>query len=251
MHGQAHKAMVSRRWAGLVAVGIAGALVTGGCRPAPPEGGNRGGQKPAADTWTPERISQEPEAYLVHVDAAIQQRVADRQTSLKSIKTRRADLEARYAPVEAKCGELENLHKRLKSAYRRAEDEDRWPFVLAGRQFDRAKADAVMGAIQQGLAQNRPLVAAYQDALRRLGVAEQTLTTDLDTLGQLRAKVDLDRERLRINKGMAELSELQKREAELASFSQVLVDMGDDLDSGVLSVSDAAQRAKDMDNLLK
>jgi hypothetical protein len=54
------------------------------------------------------------------------------------------------------------------------------------------------------------------------------LRADLAGLAQMREKLALDLERVRLNQGLAELSELRQTEAKLANFSATLAGLTDD-----------------------
>jgi len=204
-----------------------------------------------AALWPPDRISREPEAYLQFVDQTIQRRTEERQQKLVAAQQRREQINQQHADFSRRLAAVENLLKRFETAAQRADDEDRWPVVVAGRQFDKARTEAIMATIRRHVSDNAPLVAAYRDAIRRLDMTDQVLRSDIENLKRLRAKVQIDRERVKLNQGMAEFAELKKTEAELASFSQTLVDMGDDLNAGALAAEQAAQQELDLDTLLK
>ena len=193
--------------------------------------------EPVAATWTPEQIAANPQGYLKHTDQMIQVQTQERQVKLQAIAARKAQIGEKYTPVQEKVKSAENLVRRLSLAVTRADEEGRWPFQFAGRMFDRNQAQSSLAQARRVVDEQGPLASSYEDALRRLGVYEETLQEDIRNLTRLKEKVAIDLERMQINQGMAEIGELRKTESQVAGFSQVLVDMSDDL-SGALGPVD-------------
>ena len=193
--------------------------------------------EPAGGVWTPEQIAANPQGYLKHTDHMIQVQTQERQVKLQAIASRKAQIGEKYAQVQEKVKSAENLVRRLTSAVTRADEEGRWPLQFAGRSFDREQAQTSLAQARRIVEEQGPLSSSYEDALKRLGVYEETLLEDVRNLNRLKEKVAIDLERMQINQGMAEIGELRKTESQVASFSQVLVDMSDDL-SGALGPVD-------------
>ena len=208
------------------------ALVAPGCGRSPPG--------PAADdtiktetsetdaNWPPERIASDPDGYLQYADRRISEQVAGREKRLAELSARRAEIEKKSADLIQRVADAKNIQERLSTAIQRAEDEDRWPLKFAGKTFSREKATSVLAAVTAYQKDREPLAAAYSEALRKIAATERALRNDLAGLGQMREKLALDLERVRLNKGMAELADLRQTEAKLANFSAALAGLTDD-----------------------
>lgn len=207
-------------------------------------------QKPPADAdaaWTPERIAANPDGYLQYADNRIRQQVAGREQRLAQLDQRRAEIEKKSADLLQRVSDAQNIQSRLGAAVQRAEDEDRWPVKFAGRTFTREKAASVITATASYQKEREPLAAAYRDALVKIEGVQRTLRADLAGLAQMREKLALDLERVRLNQGIAELTELRQTEAKLANFSATLSGLTDDpLSAPAPSVPDV-----DVNDLLK
>lgn len=224
-------------------------LLAGGCgkpllkTPAPPA--------PPAESdaaWTPERIAGNPDGYLQYADNRIRQQVAGREQRLAELDRRRTEIDRKSSDLLQRVADAQNIQTRLAAAIQRAEDEDRWPLKFAGHTFSREKASAVLAATAAYQKEREPLAGAYRDALQKIEAAQRTLRTDLAGLAQMREKLALDLERVRLNQGLAELSELRQTEAKLANFSATLAGLTDDPLAGAAppSVPDV-----DVNDLLK
>lgn len=197
--------------------------------------------------WTPERIAADSDGYLQFADARIRQQVAGREQRLAQLGQRRAEIDRKSADLLQRVADARNINGRLATAIQRAEDEDRWPLKFAGHTFSRDKASAVLAATTAFQKEREPLAAAYREALQKLDASERGLRADLSGLAQMREKLALDLERVRLNKGMAELAELRQTEAKLANFSATLAGLSDDpLASAPTNVPDM-----DVNDLLK
>lgn len=178
--------------------------------------------------WTPERIAANPDGYLQYADNRIRQQVAGRQQRLAELDRRRAEIDRKSSDLLQRVADAQNIQTRLAAAMQRAEDEDRWPLKFAGHTFSREKATAVLAATAAYQKEREPLAGAYRDALQKIESAQRSLRTDLAGLAQMREKLALDLERVRLNQGLAELSELRQTEAKLANFSATLAGLTDD-----------------------
>ena len=224
--------MTLRAWCSSLAAGLL--LLATGCG----EGGLslKAKAKPKADptpaerdaAWTPERIAASPDDYLQYADARIRGQVAGREKRLAQLQERRAEIDGKSSELLQRVADARNIHDRLAAAIQRAEDEDHWPIKFAGHTFARDKASAVLAATASYQKEREPLATAYRDALKKIDGAQQALRADLAGLGQMREKLALDLERVRLNKGMAELAELRQTEAKLANFTATLAAQSDD-----------------------
>jgi hypothetical protein len=99
------------------------------------------------------------------------------------------------------------------------------------------------------LENRRPLAEAYTSSLKKMDETADTLRGDMVHLGQLREKLALDLEGIRLNQGIEELTRLRKTETQLASMSQSLSQMSD-AEAPVLPPSTRADRI-DIDAIVK
>lgn len=231
---------VLRLAAGLLLAAGCGKLISRDSAPPPPPA-----EGDAA--WTPERIAENPDGYLQYADARIREQVAGREQRLAQLDQRRADIDRKSADLLQRVADAQNIHSRLAAAILRAEDEDRWPIKFAGRTFSRDKASAVLAATASYQKEREPLAGAYRDALGKVEGAQRSMRADLAGLAQMREKLALDLERVRLNQGMAELAELRQTEARLANFSAALAGLTDD----PLAAPPPAAPDQDVNELLK
>lgn len=204
----------------LLASGCGKPLLKAPAPPAPPA------ESDAA--WTPERIAGNPDGYLQYADNRIRQQVAGREQRLAELDRRRAEIDRKSSDLLQRVADAQNIQTRLAAAIQRAEDEDRWPLKFAGHTFSREKASAVLAATAAYQKEREPLAGAYRDALQKIESAQRSLRADLAGLTQMHEKLALDLERVRLNQGLAELSELRQTEAKLANFSATLAGLTDD-----------------------
>jgi len=200
-------------------------------------------------SWTPEEIAKDPPGYLVWSDQQIQAQIAEREKRLNSLNQTRKDVVAKQSALTTKMEEVVNFRKRLQTAYQRAEDEDRWPVRMAGRTFERAKANEILAQTDEWLKDRDPLADAYEASLKKMDDSATALQDDLKNLGRLREKLALDLERVKLNQGMAELDQLRKTETQLASMSQALSQMSEE-QAPVLPTAAKTSRV-DIDSLMK
>jgi hypothetical protein len=231
----------------VLAAACAVSLPTGCGRRAQP-GPGAAAAGPAVEAWPPERIAGDPDGYLQYADRRMQQQVAVREQSLRKLDARREEIDRKSTELLQRVEEARNLHRRLAAAVQRADDEDRWPMVFAGKPFTREKANALLVAIGDFEKQREPLATAYRDALQRVAQNQRALRGDIVDLGQMREQLSLDLERVRLNKGMSELAELRKTEAKLANLGTTLVGLDDDPLAGL---DDGGTARLDVNDLLK
>ncbi len=199
--------------------------------------------------WTPDDIAKDPQGYLVWSDQQVQAQIAEHQKKLDALAARRQDVVTRQQALNDDIASVQNIHDRLQTAYDRANDEDRWPVRMAGRTFERAKAQAILAQTQSWVSDRQPLSDEYAQALKKMDDSAGVLKDDIASLGQLREKLALDLEKVRLNQGMEELDQLRKNETQLASMSQSLSKMSDD-QVATLPRADQTTRV-DIDSLLK
>ena len=197
-----------------------------GCRPGAPGGASA----PAASTlrhatleaWTHEEITQHPEEYLVFAAQQVLGQVGRVQTDIETLRLRRRELEEKSAELMTKVDEAQVVMKRLGTAIRRAEDEERWPLVFAGKTFTREGAKALQGSVAEFLKLREPRATAYRDALQRLASHERALEQDIAALQATREQISIDLEYIQINRGLDRNNELRRTADKIASISKRL-----------------------------
>ncbi len=199
--------------------------------------------------WTPEEIAKNPADYLVWSDSQIKSQIAERERRLNVLGSSRTEIIARQQQLVDKMNEVVNFRTRLQAAYQRAEDEDRWPVRMAGRTFERAKVNELLAQTQSWLDDRQPLASAYDASIKKMNESASTLQDDLRNLAQLREKLALDLERVKLNQGMAELDQLRKTETQLASMSAALSKMSEDQQPTIPTASKSSK--VDIDSILK
>jgi len=204
---------------------------------------------PPKKQWTPDDIAKDPQGYLVWSGQQVQAQIAEREKRLNILSASREDIVARQKAMTDKIDEVNNFRTRLQTAYQKAEDEDRWPVRMAGRTFERAKAQDMLNQFQTWLDDRQPLATAYDSSLKKIDDSAAVMQDDLRNLAALQDKLSLDLERVKLNQGMAELDTLRKTETQLASMSAALSKMSED-QAPVLPTATKSSRV-DIDSLLK
>jgi hypothetical protein len=232
----------------IVAAGLLWTLLSaGGCdrnKPPPPP-------PPAKEkAWTPEEIAADSEGYLLAQDKQIERHIVERNSRLEKLRQRRAEIAKRQEAMATNLDEIDNVGKRMAKAIEKSDDEDRLPIQMGGRSFSREKAAAIVKSCQTYVEDRKPLSSEYDSALAKLDQMDGLMKKELEDLGRLRERLALDTERVRLNKGMGELGDLQKTANELAQFSKQLGQM----DENVLQAAAAAPKEPpkmDVETLLK
>ncbi len=199
--------------------------------------------------WSPEEIAKDPAGYLVWSESQIQLQIAERERRLNTLSSTRSNVVGRQQQLVDKMNEVVNFRNRLQTAYQRAEDEDRWPVRMAGKTFERAKVNEILAQTQSWLDDRQPLASAYETSLKKMDDSASALQDDLRNLAQLREKLALDLERVKLNQGMAELDQLRKTETQLASMSAALSKMSEDQAPTLPTASKSSK--VDIDSILK
>lgn len=232
----------------LLAGGLAIAGACAGCRksaPPPPP------PKPVVEkNWTPEEIAADAEGYLVDQDRQVARHIDQRNSRLASLTARRADISKKSEALQENMQAIQNVNNRMGRALRQAEDEDRWPVQMGGRTFTRERAAAILKSCQTYLDDRKPLAAEYDAAVAKLDQMDTLMKKEIQDLGRLREQLAISLERVRLNKGLAEMGDLRKTQTELASFAKQLGQM----DENVLDTAAAAQKEPpkmDVETLLK
>jgi hypothetical protein len=206
---------------------LLGALCAAGCgRPAPDPGPARP-KAPGEKQWTDEEMATDPEGYLKWADGQLASQIQQREQRLSGLAGKRKGINERRDKFMGDYEAVENLGRRLGTATRRAEDEDRWPVTVAGKQWTKDEAAKILKDTQQFLSERKALAAAYDEAMTKLDSAETSLRTDISRLTALRDKVSIDLDRVRIDRSNPEMEKLRKTEAEIEHYSKILTSFTD------------------------
>jgi hypothetical protein len=211
----------------VIAVALVGALclLTGCGR----EGSKNEPSKPKSGEkeWSEDEMATDPEGYLKWADVQLASQVKQREDRLSGLSAKKREITDRRTKFVSDYEAIENLEKRLGSATRRADDEDRWPVTVAGKQFSKEQAAALLTETKQFLSERRALAEAYDEAMAKLDAAEKLLRDDISRLRTLRDKVSIDLERVKIDHSNPEIEKLRKTESEIEHYSRVLTSFAD------------------------
>ncbi len=238
------------------AAGLLGALLSAGLHSGCGDAGDRapaGGapvkpaQPPRRTSWSTEEMAADPEGYLLWADGELAAQVATRQERVTSVDARRNELAQRRQGFGTNLADLENIEKRLATAMRKSDEEDRLPIRMGGRTFERDKAKAILAEMRRLIDERGPLRRTYDDGIARLDQITGGLKADIARLSTLRDKLAIDLEQVRVSHGVAELEKLRTTEAEIAHYSKILGSMAEE-GSGALPNAPAPV---DLDKLLE
>ncbi len=220
-------------------------------------GGGSGGGRAAAPTpppakplkasWTPDEMAADPEGYLLWADQNLERQIATRRERISAVAARRGDLEGRRSGFGSNLDELKNVESRIATALRKAEEEDRFPFKVAGRTFTREKATSVLTELARIVADRGPLAQTYAEGIAKLAAIESSLSADIERLRVLRDKLAIDLEQVRVSHGVAELEKLRSTESEIAHYAKILGSLAEET-TGTLP---AAPPPVDLEQLLQ
>ncbi len=206
----------------LIFILAAAALTGGGCDRSTGKGGAP--QPPAAKRteWTAEEISRDPQGYLHWSDQQVAAQIAANEKKLVSIQKSRDQFSNKRNTLIENIRDVENINKRLSDAVQRAEDEDRWPVRIGEHSFSREKAQAVLQQTRQYVEERRPMATKYDDFLKKLDDLAAAVRAENTRLAELREKIALDIEQVKLNQGMAEVDKLRSAESQLRQMTSAI-----------------------------
>lgn len=207
---------------------------------------------PAEREWTADDIAKDPTGYMKWADAKVGRQIADRQDRLSQVGARLAEIGLKQKNFSQNLSDIDNLNRRMTKAIERADDEDRWPLVLGGQSFDRARARALVDQTRRYIDDRTPMATAYDQAVAKLNEAERSLQNDIEQLRRLREKLALDLERIRISQGVEELAALRQTESAISGFSKALTAMAEEATLSTAGLPQGEPPAPvDVDSFLK
>jgi hypothetical protein len=200
-----------------------------GCKsqpPAPPP--KTAAVAPADKEWTPDEIAKDPESYMKWADAQVAKQIGDRKSRLASLSARLVDIQAKRQTLQEKLDAVKNIHDRMETAMRRADDEDRWPLQMGGQSYEQSEAKAIVEQSSKYIEDRRSLAVAYDQAVEKVQAMSVLLTAQVEDLNRLRERLALDLERVRLSQGMEELENLKKTTAEISGYAKTVGTMADE-----------------------
>ena len=210
----------------LVAILAAVVLTGGGC--------DRPASKPTAPPqqvkkeWTPEEIAKDPTGYLRWQDKQIEQQIKEHEKKLGQLDAKKKQFIEKKELLDANLVDVENLRINMERAYKRADDNDRWPATVAGREFDRAKLEQLIPQLKKYVEDRQPMKNSYAQFMSRIDQTATKLHGDIDSMRNLREQLALDLQSIELNQATADTTKLQKAQEQVASMSNTLRTMSDD-----------------------
>lgn len=183
---------------------------------------------PPTKQWQAEEIAKDPEGYMAWADGRIASQIADRRSRLNGLNERLAQVRQKRQALKDSIQNADNVRSRMEKAVTKAEDEDRWPVMMGGRAFDRAKAEAIIAQSRKFAEDRRGLEEAYDQAMAKLDAGAKSFAKEIEDLDRLREKLTLDLDRVRLSQGMEEVEKARKTGQEIAGFSKTLGSIADD-----------------------
>jgi hypothetical protein len=205
---------------------------------------------PAERRWSTDEMTSDPEGYLGWADAQLATQTKRLEEFLAKLSARRSEVKGRQQKAGADITELENFHARLTTAVRRAEDEDRWPVKVGDRQYEQGRARELLTTVPKQIELRRPLADDYVKALASMDAKETSVRNEIAKLGDLRQRIALDLERVRLNRGSAELGALgQETSEQIAYYAKILGEINAEAAAPVPAPKEGTLIS--MENLLK
>ncbi len=198
--------------------------------------------------WSPDEMAADPDGYLVWAKGRLEEQRKTRESRLAAIGERRKEVVAKREKFSENVDGCGNIAKRMRTAIRKADDEDR-PIAMGGRTFERPKADLIVAECERRIEERKPFLKVYDDALAKLDQAASAFRKELDDLKRLGEKIDLDLERVRLSQGVAEIAQLKKTEAEIAYYSKIVAAVAEE--ANPLPAGSVEPSPVDLDALLK
>jgi len=211
----------------------------------------RGSPAQSPADWTPEKIAKDPQGYLQWADQQAQDQITQRQARLTALAQQRADIQTRREELETHLTKAQNLHDRMQTAIRNADDEDHWPLSMAGRTFSREQAQAVIDRSQAYMDQRKSLAQGYDEAVGKVDQFAATIKKDIDDLNTLRDHLAIDLEKVRLANGLAELDQLHSTQAEVEATAKSLVGLDHNPSVPELPPAQGEHDKVDIDAMLK
>jgi hypothetical protein len=185
--------------------------------------------KPAAKTeWTPEEIAKDPIGYLRWQDKQIERQIGEHEAKIKALDAKKQQFVEKQSMLNANIDEVDNLRVNMERAYKRADDNDRWPATVAGREFERAKLDQLIPQLKKYVQDRQPMQNSYAQFMGRIDSTSAKLHNDIESMRTLREQLALDLQSIELNQATADTTKLQKAQEQVASMSNTLRNMSDD-----------------------
>ncbi len=217
---------------GLLGLALAAGLSSCGRESSPPPKPT----PPAEKVWTPDDMAADPEGYFRWADQQLANQIQQRTQRLDTSAAKRKELGDRRSKFANNYDDMVNLEQRLSTAVRKADEEDHWPVSIAGRQLDKEHAKATLEETRRRIAERKPLVQSYDEALAKLDKTITRLREEIDKLTGLKDRVSVDLERYRIDKSNPVTEKMKETEQQIATYTKILGSLGEDI-SGALPMA--------------
>jgi hypothetical protein len=216
--------------------------------PTPSRAGAPDANRARKTEWSPDEMAADPAGYLTWAKARLEEQRKTREARLAAVAERKKEILARREKFSENVDGCGNIAKRMRVAIRKAEEEDR-PINMAGRTFDRTKADQIVTECERRIEERKPFLQVYDDALSKLEQVAASFRKELEELARLKERLELDLERVRLSQGVAEIAQLKKTEAEIAHYAKIVASVAED--AAPLPAASSEPAPVDLDALLK
>jgi hypothetical protein len=178
--------------------------------------------------WTAEEIAKDPVGYIRWSERKIDREVAEREARLASLAVKKKQFADKAQMLEQNLEDVETLRTQAARALKRAEDNDSWPAVVAGKPFERGKLERLIPELQKYVEERRPTQQSYADFLAKITRTEQLLQNQIAQARDLKERLAIDAQSIELNQSTADLSKLTRSQEQLVSMSNSLRNMSDD-----------------------
>ncbi|MFI5378416.1 MAG: hypothetical protein ACHRHE_03845 [Tepidisphaerales bacterium] len=229
------------------------ALIGGGCDRRAKSGGSQTTQQPPAKRteWSAADISKDPQGYLQWSDQQVAAQIAANERKLQAIQNSRTQFSDKRNTLLENINDVANINKRLSEAVQRAEDEDRWPVRMGDRSFSREKAQTILQQTKQYVEERQPMSTKYDQFLQKLDDTAASVRAENVRLAELRDKIALDIEAVKLNQGMAEVEKLRSAESQLRQMSSAVAAISSENDPLQIAPPKEPPGRVNIDDMLK
>jgi hypothetical protein len=148
--------------------------------------------------WTPENIAKYPNDYLNFCEAETKQAMERLKASEIAIAQKMSKLETLQGEARERIDLGKKALEDLKSAYKSAAARDSWPLTWRENKLDKDRAKRQIIRFDKDFRSRDDLVARYTAAVNQLRAQASKLQDARDTAQSQLAKIDSNREMLKI-----------------------------------------------------
>lgn len=172
--------------------------------------------------WSPEMIAADPEAFCRWASNQLEENLAKLNSNKLAIQEKLGKIELSKKAIDDNIEEVSNLSARASAAHRRAEDEERWPAVFAGKSFSKSELVSLIEATTEYTSRRKPLINEYARAAQRLKLKIRQLDEQASKIRSQMEIVILDLERIKIAKELNSLPEISSDQLLLTGITNNL-----------------------------